>query len=129
MPYRPMVTGMGVPSAGASIPIGNVSRYSWMKASRDTGGVVLKDRVKADHLEICVPEQAVGSFRLRRAVRDATRAEHLERVQKHDAPTQARKRQGFWRVEPACNHKFGSLRGDAGHCDLLSGGLARRHPS
>ena len=86
IPYRPMVTGSGVPSAALIYsnrkgqPIFVDERF---QRHRRHGGMMFKHRVQPDDLEVRMFEEVEGALRLRRSVRDASGTQHLERMQKN----------------------------------------------
>ena len=63
--------------------------------------VMLEHGVHADHTYVVGREQVMDALRLRHAVQYAARAQHLERMQHHDAPAQAGQRHGRYSVDPA----------------------------
>ena len=74
------------------------------KRNRRHGGMVFKHRVQADHRQVSVAEQAMRPFRLRGAMRNTARTQHLESMQKDNATAKRGQLQGHLRIEPSGNY-------------------------
>ena len=97
-----------------------------VQESRERGGtvglVMLEDRVQADHRHLGRIEGGGDALRLRQAVADAAGAEHLEHLDREDAPAEIRKREGAFGVQP-----LGNVEGRViGHVILPRSGVAHR---
>jgi hypothetical protein len=86
IPYRPIVTGSGAPLGGfvhanrKGQPIFVDERFQRHRRHR---GMMFKHRVQPDDLEVGMFEEVEGALRLRRSMRDASRAQHLKRMQQN----------------------------------------------
>jgi hypothetical protein len=70
-------------------------------------GMVFEHRMQAEYLDLVVCEELDDFFRLRQAMRDARRAQHLERVDRDYLAAQGGKAQRAARVAPGRDVQFG----------------------
>ncbi len=60
-----------------------------LKRDRQHRSVMFKNRVKADHLQVCTFEDPFDAPDLREGIRDASRAEKLKRMKQDDPAAEA----------------------------------------